>query len=333
MSGRTFRACAKTFLLTYPKCDEPKEAIMDFLLKKGASEVIVAREEHLDGSPHIHAFVEFEKRKDIVDCRYFDVNKFHANFGKDTTFGKKSKKASKVDMIKYVIKGGDYIEFNIDARSYLNARESHTAYVCKKLITGKCTIPELIEEDPAMLMNITTLQKSLAVYKNLKALESYPGKRESYWIWGKPGIGKSYYIRHKYPDAYLKAMNKWWDGYMCQDVVILEEFETDTLGHYLKLWTDQTLFPAEIKGGTIQPTYTKFFITSNNTIDQVFGGKEGVINDMMILAIKRRIIEIHADNHLVKNEDGNYYFSMSRWVSDMIVMPLVYRLINNCISG
>ena len=48
---------------------------------------------------------------DIRNAKHFDLDGFHPNIGKDKSFGKKSAKSSKHDMIKYVTKDGDYIEF------------------------------------------------------------------------------------------------------------------------------------------------------------------------------------------------------------------------------
>jgi len=42
--------------------------------------------------------------------------------------------------------------------------------------------------------------------------EYYLGPRQSYWVTGKPGVGKSWYVKSFFP--YIKPISKWWDTYM-----------------------------------------------------------------------------------------------------------------------
>lgn len=74
------------------------------------------------------------------------------------------------------------------------------------------------------------------------------------WIVGEPGLGKSHYARSRYgDDIYLKAFNKWWDGYSGQSVVILDDLDRSgqCLGHLLKIWSDKYACDGEVKGGRV----------------------------------------------------------------------------------
>lgn len=94
------------------------------------------------------------------------------------------------------------------------------------------------------------------------------------WWYGDTGTGKSRLAWEKYGViCYQKMLNKWWDGYDAQSVVIIEEWspKNEVTASALKIWADRYPFTAQIKGGVLQKIRPKkLIVISNYTLRDCF---------------------------------------------------------------
>ena len=92
------------------------------------------------------------------------------------------------------------------------------------------------------------------------------------WLYGPPGSGKTSRAFAENPSAYLKGLNKWWDGYTNQEAVIIDDMDPfhKSLAQEFKAWAHHAPFPAESKGGTMCLRPKKIIVTSNYSIDEVW---------------------------------------------------------------
>lgn len=119
------------------------------------------------------------------------------------------------------------------------------------------------------------------------------------YIWGPSGVGKSYLARKLAGLHHIKsADDKWYDGYEQEGITAEEILERGrsvimddvdhTQGKFLenkiKIWADRYAFDAEYKGGKffIRPKF--IIITSNFSLEHVFGH----VQPATMVAIKRR---------------------------------------------
>jgi len=222
------------------------------------------------GTPHLQGFIIFKKKLSLSGVKKL-LPRAHLEVAKGTS----------VQAADYCKKDGDYDEMGeVPSQGKRTDLEAAT-----DLIREGASMLQVAESCP------TTFVKFGRGLRDLKLTLDKPytpsGLRGE-WYWGAPGTGKSRKAREENPDAFLKSQNKWFDGYNGESVIILDDMDTNVLGHYLKIWADRYPCTGETKGGTINLSHDKFIITSNYSIEGLWPDDEE-----MQTAISRRFHVTH----------------------------------------
>jgi len=278
-----FRLAGKNLFLTYPRCELERKDLGELLLSKvGVDYMIVCRELHEDGFPHLHVLMTLKKKFETRSPTYFDVAGYHGNY----------QTARVSDDVREYITKYDTHPWEHGFYSGNNHSKVQKRAIENKLLLSK-PLNELVDEGVVHLSQYKQYKEAIQSYKldSIHVPEYMPKK--AIWIFGSTGIGKSRYIRDNFPgQAYFKAQNKWWDGYSGQSVVLIDDFDHHgaCLGHYLKIWGDCYSFGAEVKGGTLRPVYDHLFITSQYLPRDIWcpGTDESKWDQEMRSAIERR---------------------------------------------
>jgi len=299
MEGKGFRIQSKSWFLTYPKLGLAKEEVLEHLKnKKKITGAVICRELHEDGTPHVHAYVLLDKKYDCENVHFWDIEGHHGNY----------QHAKSIDAVaKYIKKDGDFIEFgDISWKEKMAAREDHRRYLGKRLIDGE-SLEQVVTENPQLLFGLKHLEQDLLTWKRITLKPHEATSTRGVWIYGRPGVGKSHYVRANEPSLYLKSQNKWWDGYSGEKAVLIDDFDKQgvCLSHYLKIWADKYPCTGEVKGSNVALAHDRFYVTSNYSIDQLFDPHEDLeINQ----ALKRRFKQkrmINWDDFKVEQEEPN----------------------------
>lgn len=197
------------------------------------------------GTPHLQGFVIFDKTKALTSLKKL-IPEAHWEIAKGT-----SQQAS--DYCKK--QDSDFFESGLLTQQ---GKRTDLSSAIETLREG--SIQAVAEEHPEVFVKYGRGLRDLAL--TLRKPYTHDDVR-GVWIWGPPGTGKSHKAREDHPDAYLKPQSKWWDGYNGEHSVILDDLDSNVLGHYLKIWADKYACTGETKGGTVPLQHRRFVITSN----------------------------------------------------------------------
>lgn len=241
--------------------------------------MVIGKEIGDNGTPHLQGFVYFNKQVSFVFMKkLFPRCHLEIAVGSDQQASDYCKKSDKDAFEKGSFKT------NQGKRTDLES-------VALKIKAG-VSMSEIVEENPLAFIyhGRGLLQYSLFVQQ---PYEHNDVRGE--WFYGPPGSGKSRFAREQNPKSFLKSQNKWFDGYLGQDTIILDDLDKlggQTLGHYLKIWTDRYSCTGETKGGTVHLRHSKFIVTSNYKIEELWPDDSTLCD-----ALNRRFKVTHFDFH------------------------------------
>lgn len=223
----------------------------------GYQYVVVGKEVGEAGTPHLQGYVYFKTLKSLKGLKK-KVPKAHWE----------PRRGSHEQAREYCMKDGDYLEEGVPPMSQQKKGE------CGKRVYEEAF--ELakqgkIDEIPEPLRT-RFYQTYKRIRKDYQVVPESMPELINEWYWGETGAGKTRKAREENPGAYLKNANKWWDGYVDQEVVIIDEWSPDhaCLASHLKQWADHHAFAAESKGGMLCIRPKKIIITSNFSPEECF---------------------------------------------------------------
>lgn len=113
--------------------------------------------------------------------------------------------------------------------------------------------------------------QSIQLFQVMKKENKSNDILDNEWHYGPTGTGKSRLVRTKWPDAFIKSNDVWWDGYQGEETVIIEEMGPKQIGgHHMKIWADHYAFKAAVKGSQISIRPKRIIVTSNYSIEEVY---------------------------------------------------------------
>lgn len=191
--------------------------------------------------------------------------------------------------VAYCKKDGVFFEFGVTPESSNPGVRSVERYQKAWDLAKEGKIDEV--DADIRVRSYSTLRRIRADYP--PPVELLDGEPDNLWIYGPPGTGKTRGVWAQYPDLYPKSLDKWWEGYRGEEVVLIDDVDKyhRALGSDLKIWAQQYPFVAAVKGSSAKIRPKKVIVTSNYCPGDIWGD-----DPVFMEAISRRFKLVYHDN-------------------------------------
>jgi len=287
---RAFRLKCKQFAITYPQCPVDR-ATFDaaFKLKFSPDELTSAREQHKDGSYHLHLFVSYKRAVDVQSARHFDVSVGPAA-GVQTYHGNTQKCKSRAAWLAYISKGDDHGVIDGDI--------------------GYDPLQEPIGKSKSMwvdyewrqqfraMRQLTPIDYPIKLVTADKTYEMFAPdprtKKRSWWIVAPPNAGKTRWLNHTFAGKSIYSPRSGpypFEGYADQDIIVYDDREGVSFAEFasvLNTWAIIMPIAGQIR-------YTTKNWKLNHTRNIIVLSNKTIENSMEIddhLRMKKRFIQI-----------------------------------------
>lgn len=271
MESQNSRAKRWCFTLNNPTFSEENDLQQNVRIQ--AEYCIYGRERGELGTRHLQGFITFQTRKAFKTVKKIVGDRAHLETTKGTVKQNQD----------YCSKDGDIWEWGVPPpeQSKKGGDATKRKWEDARAAAKEGRFDDIPSDMWIRYRSAWKQEYTEEMNRNITEIRDITLKDHFYWIWGPTGTGKSHLARAiaRFLDPsqppYLKALNKWWNGYKGQKVTLIEEATPDTcryLASLFKQWCDKWPFTAEVKGGSyengIRPAY--IIITSNYSIEECF---------------------------------------------------------------
>lgn len=297
-NGDGFRFCARSCFLTYPRCPIlPEHFVGATSFDRSLIKHCFGKQErHNDGQFHLHVWVQFSKKIDTINPRYFDISTIHAGEDVITTYHpnikRKRGKGSLVQVWEYLCKNDGTRPMDLVGRTELHTTSANF----RKVYGDRC---QWLNYIASRSLNEPEYPIDLPDGSQI-AVPDAANKLRHYWIHGKASSGKTLWLETKinaFRNYKISDEKYPYDDYDNEPIVVYDDVSPKAT-HLLSL-ANASDYPRPVPGTTryhrryiAARVLVTIIVCHNLDIDNYFVNED----PKTIEALKTRFIQINMNN-------------------------------------